>query len=99
MKISVAVVGVTGYSGLELMKIILRHSAMECVAVMASESTGEKSLGEVHPQLRGLTTLTCVPQDPERLAKDSLFSAHEGRNFDDQGGNHFSLAMRDVQRM
>jgi N-acetyl-gamma-glutamyl-phosphate reductase len=76
MKIPVAVVGVTGYSGLELMKIVLGHPSMDCVAVMASESTGERPLGEIHPQLRGASSLTCVPQDPERLASlrvDTVF--------------------------
>jgi len=68
MKIRVAAVGVTGYSGLELMRVILRHPAMECAAVMASETTGERPLGEIHPQLRGLSNLVCTPQDPERLA-------------------------------
>src|SRR3990172_10722082 len=67
MKFRVAVVGVTGYSGMELARIVLRHPAMDCVAVMASESTGHRPLSEIHPQLRGLTELVCQPQDPERL--------------------------------
>jgi len=76
MKYRVAVVGVTGYSGLELMKIVLRHSAMQCVAVMASDATGEKPLGEIHPELRGVSDLTCVPQSPELLGSmqvDTVF--------------------------
>lgn len=67
MKVHVGVVGVTGYSGLELMKLLLRHPSAACVSVMASESTGEKPLGDIHPQLRGQTNLLCVPQDPARL--------------------------------
>jgi N-acetyl-gamma-glutamyl-phosphate reductase len=72
MKIRVGVVGVSGYSGLELMKILLRHPAAECAVVMASEATGEKPLGEIHPQLRGLSSLVTVPQDPDRLASFGL---------------------------
>ena len=68
MRFRVAVIGVTGYSGLELIKIVLRHPAMECAAVMASESTGEQPLGEIHPQLRGISSLICTPQDADRLA-------------------------------
>ena len=68
MRFRVGVVGVSGYSGLELMKIVLRHPAMECLAVMASEATGEKPLGEIHPQLREVSSLKSTPQDPERLA-------------------------------
>jgi N-acetyl-gamma-glutamyl-phosphate reductase len=69
MKHRVAVVGITGYSGLELIEFVLRHPAMECVAVMASESTGEKALADIHPQLRGITDLQCVPMDAGLLAK------------------------------
>ena len=68
MRFRVGVVGVSGYSGLELMKIVLRHPAMECLAVMASEATGEKPLGEIHPQLREVSSLKSMPQDPVRLA-------------------------------
>jgi N-acetyl-gamma-glutamyl-phosphate reductase len=68
MTFRVAVVGVTGYSGRELCKLALRHPAMECVAVMASEATGEKPLAEIHPELRGVTTLTVRPQEPDLLA-------------------------------
>ena len=78
MKIRVAAVGVTGYSGLELMKVILRHPAMECAAVMASEMTGERPLGEIHPQLRGLSNLVCTPQDPDRQAARVLEPAEVG---------------------
>ena len=68
MKFRVAVVGVTGYSGLELIQLVLKHPGMECVAVMASETTGRKPLVEIHPQLRGLSNLVCETQDPEALA-------------------------------
>jgi N-acetyl-gamma-glutamyl-phosphate reductase len=75
MKFRVAVVGVTGYSGLELMKIVLRHPAMECVAVMASDATGEKPLVDIHPQLRGLSNLTCTPQNPDLLGSLKIDTA------------------------
>ena len=75
MKLRVAVVGVTGYSGLELMRLLLRHPSVECAVVMASEGTGEKPLFEIHPQLRSLTSLTCRPQDAERLAAEGIDTA------------------------
>lgn len=68
MNVRVAVVGVTGYSGLELMKLLLRHPAATCVAVMASEATGEKRLSDIHSELRQRTELVCSPQDPAKLA-------------------------------
>ncbi len=68
MRFPVAVVGASGYSGLELIRLALRHPAMECRAVMASESTGRKALADIHPELRGLTELVCLPQDPAAAA-------------------------------
>jgi N-acetyl-gamma-glutamyl-phosphate reductase len=67
MRIRVGVVGVTGYSGLELMRLVLRHPAMDCVAVMASEATGRKPLADIHPQLRQLSRSVTEPLDPGRL--------------------------------
>ncbi len=75
MKVRVGVVGVTGYSGLELMNLLLRHPAVECAVVMASEATGEKPLSEIHPQLRGLTDLICRPHDVDRLSVEGLDTA------------------------
>ena len=86
MKYSVAVFGVSGYSGLELMRIMLRHPAMRCAAVMASEATGARLLADIHPQLRGLTGLVTQVPDAGRLssaAVDTVFlctpneSSHE----------------------
>ncbi len=68
MKYRVAVVGATGYSGLELIRLVLRHPAMDCVSVMASEATGAKPLAQIHPQLRGLSDLVCQPQNTDALA-------------------------------
>jgi N-acetyl-gamma-glutamyl-phosphate reductase len=41
---------------------------MECRLVMASESTGEKALGDIHPEMRDTTSLVCVPQNVGVLA-------------------------------
>ncbi len=75
MSYRVGVVGVTGYSGLELARIALNHPGMECVAVAASEATGNKPLSEIHPHLRGKTSLVCVPQNVDGLAKCELDTA------------------------
>ncbi len=76
MRFPVAVVGASGYSGLELIRLALRHSGMDCRAVMASESTGRKPLADIHPELRGLSDLECLPQDPAvavALGVDTVF--------------------------
>ncbi len=67
MKVRVAVIGVSGYSGLELIKIALRHPGMECVGAMASDATGAKPLAQIHPQLNTLCKLECIPWSLERL--------------------------------
>lgn len=68
MKIRVGVVGVSGYAGLELMKLVLRHPSMELVAAMDAQELGEKPVHEIHPRLRGMCTLSTFAPDVERVA-------------------------------
>jgi N-acetyl-gamma-glutamyl-phosphate reductase len=49
----VAVVGVSGYTGLELARILLRHPAVRHPVFYLRETGGAKCLGELFPQLRG----------------------------------------------
>jgi N-acetyl-gamma-glutamyl-phosphate reductase len=49
----IAVVGVTGYTGFELAKILLRHSSVETPVFYVRENNGAKCLSELFPQLRG----------------------------------------------
>jgi len=67
MKIRVAIAGVSGYSGLELAKIILGHPSMDCIAVVASEGKSGQPLADIHPQLRGLSELVCQAPEMARL--------------------------------
>src|SRR5512137_65188 len=48
----IAVVGVTGYTGLELAKILLRHPAVEAPVFYIREPNGTKCLSQIFPQLR-----------------------------------------------
>lgn len=48
-----AVVGVTGYSGLELARILLRHPAVETPTFYVREPNGTKCLSQCFPQFRG----------------------------------------------
>jgi N-acetyl-gamma-glutamyl-phosphate reductase len=50
----VAVVGVTGYSGLELARILLRHPDVSNPLFFVRETNGLKCLAELFPQFRGL---------------------------------------------
>ena len=60
-KIRAIVAGATGYSGFELIKMLLRHPNIELVGAFASQTAETLPLSTVHPQLTGLTNLTCQP--------------------------------------
>jgi N-acetyl-gamma-glutamyl-phosphate reductase len=64
--IPVAILGGSGYTALELIKILLRHPEVEVVAV-TSRQEGTPRLAEVHPSLTGRTDLRLEPFDPDRL--------------------------------
>ncbi len=76
MKIRVGVIGVSGYAGLELVKLMARHPAIELVAAMDAAEIGEKPLQDIHPRLRGIHDLVTFPPDEGRLASlqvDTVF--------------------------
>jgi N-acetyl-gamma-glutamyl-phosphate reductase len=62
----VAILGGSGYTAAELIKILLRHPAAEIVAV-TSRSEGTPPVAELHPSLTGRTDLRCEPFDADRL--------------------------------
>ena len=49
-----AVVGVTGYTGFELARILLRHPGVKSRTFYVRDSRGKHCLAELFPQLRGL---------------------------------------------
>jgi len=50
----IAVVGVTGYTGFELARILVRHPAVKSPVFYVRETQGKKCLAELFPQLRGV---------------------------------------------
>jgi len=64
----VAILGGSGYTALELIKILLRHPHAEIVAVTSRQSDRPR-LAELHPSLTGRIDLQCEPFDAERLAE------------------------------
>jgi len=64
--IKVAILGGSGYTALELIKILLRHPHAKVVAV-TSRQEGTPHLGEVHPSLTGLLDLKLEPFDVDYL--------------------------------
>ena len=65
----VAVVGVSGYTGLELAKILLRHPAVERPVFYLRNGNGAKCLGEVFPQFRGAGEAPVRPLSVEAIAQ------------------------------
>ena len=62
----IAVIGGSGYTALELLKILLRHPDAEVVAV-TSRQEGTPTVAELHPSLTGRIDLRCEPFDADRL--------------------------------
>src|SRR5438067_320095 len=62
----VAILGGSGYTAAELLKILLRHPHAE-VAAVTSRQEGTPPVAELHPSLNGRTRLRCEPFDPDRL--------------------------------
>ncbi len=63
----VAVFGASGYTGLELLRLLLGHPRLE-VAVATSEQRAGEPVGAAFPSLRGRLDLELQASDPERLA-------------------------------
>lgn len=71
--IRVAVVGASGYSGRELVRILLAHPSVELVGLFGSDKRGSESAGDAQhyhqlfPQFRGLITLPIVAGTPDAI--------------------------------
>ena len=63
----VAVVGASGYTGLELLRNLLRHPGFEVVAVTSEQNAG-RPVGDAFPSLRGVMDLHFEAADPASLA-------------------------------
>jgi N-acetyl-gamma-glutamyl-phosphate reductase len=66
-KIPVAILGGSGYTGVELIKILLRHPHVE-IAAVTSRRTETPTVAEIHPSLLGRIDLRSEPFDADRLA-------------------------------
>ncbi|ADV63292.1 N-acetyl-gamma-glutamyl-phosphate reductase [Isosphaera pallida ATCC 43644] len=66
--IDVAIVGATGYTALELARMILNHPQAR-LTLATSRQEDRPRLDTVHPSLARRTTLSCEPYDPDRVAE------------------------------
>lgn len=65
--IPVAIIGASGYTGLELVKILTQHPEFELVYVATSE--GETTIQQLHPSLEGVVTMPVEKADASAVAK------------------------------
>ena len=66
-RVRAVVAGATGYSGRELIRLLLQHPQMELAGAFASRSSEVQPVAAIHPQLTGLTELECRPFDERTL--------------------------------
>ncbi|MCX8204798.1 MAG: N-acetyl-gamma-glutamyl-phosphate reductase [Candidatus Nezhaarchaeota archaeon] len=65
----VGVIGASGFTGGELLRLLLSHPRVE-VTVATSREYADEYVFRVHPNLRGVTELKFSPLDLDRVAKE-----------------------------
>jgi N-acetyl-gamma-glutamyl-phosphate reductase len=63
-KVKIAILGGSGYTGVELIKILLRHPHAEIVAITSRQ---DEHIADLHPSLLGRIDLRCELFDAEKL--------------------------------
>ncbi|MFC1334774.1 MAG: N-acetyl-gamma-glutamyl-phosphate reductase [gamma proteobacterium symbiont of Clathrolucina costata] len=69
--IKVGVVGGTGYTGVELLRLLVAHPSCELVAITSRAESG-KAVADLFPNLRGLTDLSFVAPNAAQLGECDL---------------------------
>ncbi len=74
--IRVAIVGASGYTGVELYRLLVNHPSVEVTCVTSRQNASEP-FAEVFPSLRGRTDLVCDPVEVDVVAAkaDFVFTA------------------------
>ena len=71
-KIKVAIAGGTGYTGGELLRLLIHHPYVEIVSVLSTTTAGSR-IDSIHRDLLGDTDLVCTSNLSESEAPDVLF--------------------------
>jgi N-acetyl-gamma-glutamyl-phosphate reductase len=69
-KITVSIIGSTGYTGLELIRLLIAHPNVE-IKHLTSHSHAGKAISSVWPHLSGLCDLMLTKTDPAQVAEES----------------------------
>lgn len=70
LKVSIGIVGISGYSGRELLRLLLEHPGASVKYVSANKTAGPVT--EIWPEFAGKTELVCGPYDVNEAAKNDL---------------------------
>ena len=73
-KTKVAIIGASGYSGQELVRLLLRHPQIEIVQFTSRQYAG-KPVSEIFPRFRGQVTATFIEPDAGKISADVAFLA------------------------
>lgn len=74
-KIKVAILGATGYTGAELVRMLVRHSYIELTTLTTRQYIGKK-FSQVFPSFTGICDLVCSEyKGPESVEAELIFSA------------------------
>jgi N-acetyl-gamma-glutamyl-phosphate reductase len=68
MKTKVAIIGATGYTGVELLRLLLAHPEAEITALTSQKYIG-LPIEEVFPSLKGRLSLVCEELNVERISQ------------------------------
>ena len=76
MKTRVGIIGATGYTGLELLRLLLHHPGVEVTALTSQKYAGQE-IDRVFPSLTGRLDLKCEELSIDRIGEktDFLFTA------------------------
>lgn len=68
--VKVGVYGASGYTGQELLRLLLRHGGVEVTALTSRRYAG-KAVAHIYPVFVGMTGLSFIDASPEELAMDA----------------------------
>jgi N-acetyl-gamma-glutamyl-phosphate reductase len=71
-KIRVSVIGASGYAGLEVVRVLVRHPGVELTAVTSREWAG-RPFSQVFPALAGICDLPFIAPNPEVIAAQAAW--------------------------
>ena len=66
----VAVVGASGYTGVELLRLLVRHPQVELCSITSRQYDG-MDIAQVFPSLAGLVSLPCSQIDVQKIGQDA----------------------------